>query len=167
MPSVNAPVVAAAKATSIDWVIIALVGPLTSAKWIYSGHEPLLLGELAGLQHRAEADAEAARPVADLDLLLGVRARRAATDRDGDVRGENLRVIMVRSPAIGSASSEARNSVVSAMAPGVPIRGCGSEISTVRRSRPGRGDIITMRSARMTASSTSWVTNRIDMRRMA
>jgi hypothetical protein len=44
---------------------------------------------------------------------------------------------------VGSASSEARNSLASAMVFSVPIRGCGNEMSMVRRTRPGRADIST------------------------
>ena len=48
------------------------------------GHQTLLLDELSRLQHGAEADAEAARPISDLDLFLRARARRAAADRGGE-----------------------------------------------------------------------------------
>src|SRR5262249_18436582 len=122
--------------------------------------EPLLLDELAGLQHRAEADAEAARPIADLDLVLRIGRGRGAGDRKREQEPRHVGI-----SSAGSASSEALSSAVMAAARSVPRRGCGSETSTRRRTRPGRADIIPMRSASTTASSTAWVTNRIDMRR--
>ena len=82
-------------------------------------HQPLLLHELAGLQHRAEPDAEAARPISDLDLLLRVSARRGAADRGGEgkeQRASDPACDHVCVSCVGSASSEARNSLASAMA---------------------------------------------------
>jgi len=126
MPSVKAPLVGAAKATSIDWVRIALVGGVDFGEADIFGHQTLLLDELPRLQHGAEADAEAARPISDLDLLLRARARCAAADRGCERKGQaagDHACDHVCVSCDGSASSEARNSAVSATAPGVPIRG--------------------------------------------
>src|SRR5262249_56306799 len=45
------------------------------------GREARLLEKLAGLEHRAESDREAAGPIADLDLLLRGRRRGGKHDR--------------------------------------------------------------------------------------
>src|SRR5260370_20948545 len=94
--------------------------------------QAFLLEEFAGFEHRAEADAEAAGPVADLDLLLRLCAGRAS-DRGGERKQKGTGSHGVVS-SVGSASSEARNSFVSATASSVPTRGCGTRTSLLPRT---------------------------------
>src|SRR5207237_682053 len=116
------------------------------------GHEARLLEEFAGFEHRAEADAESAGPVPDLDLSLRRGAGRAGErGPDGQQEATNDHGAV----SVGCASSEARNWLVKATACGVPMRGCGRSTSICRLTRPGRADSMMMRSASTTASSTS------------
>src|SRR4030095_13494382 len=92
------------------------------------GNQALLLRELAGLQDGAEADTEAAGPVADLDLLLRARASGAESDSEYGHAGNQFCDHAFIS-CVGSASRGGRNLAVSITGTAVPGHGRSSEIA--------------------------------------
>src|SRR2546425_3371124 len=89
------------------------------------GLQPRPLDELAGFQHRAEADGKAARPITYSDLLLRLRDGCGKAKRDGE-REQKSSADHVGHSSNGVASSAALSSAASATAAAIPTRGCGS-----------------------------------------
>src|SRR5262249_41524107 len=87
------------------------------------GREARLLEKLAGLEHRAESDREAAGPITDLDLLLCGRRRGGKHERERQRRQQSLARRHRMTSSDGGCPSMERRRPISATASPAPMRG--------------------------------------------